>query len=107
MDVCDSFEDAPHALVEVSGLTLMRQPMTTDPTELVHRLSRRRSTPPSRDGAGRNSWHAGIGCRLASTLRLARSALIEQQLTLPFKAPHTMLNVASLGSGAAPRSPGR
>lgn len=33
-----------------------------------------------------------------STLRLARSALIEQQLTLPFGAPHTMLNVAVGGA---------
>lgn len=28
-----------------------------------------------------------------STLKLARAALLEQQLTLPFAAPHTMLNV--------------
>lgn len=51
-----------HALVDgVSGLTLMRQPMTTDPSRAscAPPGHRRRSTPPSSDGAAAcNSWGA-------------------------------------------------
>jgi WS/DGAT/MGAT family acyltransferase len=58
---------------------------------------RRPPKPPS--GGGSNPLRslvkmAGSVMGVApSTLKLARAALLEQQLTLPFVAPHTMLNV--------------
>ena len=42
-----------------------------------------------------------------SMLRLARAALLEQQMTLPFGAPRTMLNIPIGERGGAPRSRGR
>jgi WS/DGAT/MGAT family acyltransferase len=87
-----------HSLIDgVSALRLMQRTLSTDPddTELqaIWSLPRRRhSSSPSR-------WQtlsqlAGSVAALApSTWSLARAALVEQQLTLPFAAPKTMLNV--------------
>lgn len=94
-----------HALVDgVSGLTLMRQPMTTDPIEGKLRTAWSPATQHTaiKRRRGRLQQLGGMLGSVAglapSTLRLARSALIEQQLTLPFGAPHTMLNVAVGGA---------
>lgn len=82
-----------HALVDgVSGLTLMRQPMTTDPIEGKLRTAWSPATQHTaiKRRRGRLQQLGGMLGSVAglapSTLRLARSALIEQQLTLPFGA---------------------
>jgi diacylglycerol O-acyltransferase len=100
-----------HALVDgVSGVTLMRQTMNTDantdadvgafrvpwspvppPTAVDQQplpgISRLRYVG---DLLGSLGSLAGLA---PSTLRLARAALLEQRLTLPFGTPRTMLNV--------------
>ncbi|MGH3960306.1 WS/DGAT/MGAT family O-acyltransferase [Mycobacterium sp.] len=87
-----------HALIDgVSALKLMQRRLSTDPNDpeprAVWTLSRRRHSQR------RSRWQmlvgaAGSVAALApSTLGLVRAALLEQQLTLPFAAPRTMLNV--------------
>ncbi|MGH3634680.1 MAG: WS/DGAT/MGAT family O-acyltransferase, partial [Mycobacterium sp.] len=87
-----------HALVDgVSAMKLMQRTMSTDPNDQEMRAIW--SLPRRRHSASRSRWQvisqlAGSVAALApSTLSLARAALIEQQLTLPFAAPRTMLNV--------------
>jgi diacylglycerol O-acyltransferase / wax synthase len=90
-----------HALVDgVSGLALLQRSLTVGPSDSDFRAPW--SLAPKR--AARNQHRrtrlqnvsgmlgsvAGVG---PSTLRLARAALLEQQLTLPLRAPRTMLNV--------------
>ncbi|QUR70004.1 WS/DGAT/MGAT family O-acyltransferase [Mycobacterium spongiae] len=98
-----------HALVDgVSGLSLMRRSLPADPTDSEVRATwspapKRRDTEPQRAGlrqlGGILGSVAGSAAGLApSTLRLARSALLEQQLTLPFRTPRTMFNVAIGGA---------
>lgn len=84
-----------HALVDgVSGLTLMRQPMTTDPIEGKLRTAWSPATQHTaiKRRRGRLQQLGGMLGSVAglapSTLRLARSALIEQQLTLPSGPAH-------------------
>ncbi len=95
-----------HALIDgVSAVKLMQRTLSTDPhdTEVKAMWSLPRPpkpAAPSEGGsnplnslmklAGSLKGLAGVG---PSTLKLARAALLEQQLTLPFAAPHTMLNV--------------
>ncbi|WP_407685470.1 WS/DGAT/MGAT family O-acyltransferase [Mycobacterium sp. HUMS_1102779] len=90
-----------HSLMDgVSALRLMQRAFTTDPDDDEIRTPwslgpRQRKAPRRRpsllEQAGRT---AGSAFTLApSTLRLARAALLEQQLTLPFRAPRTMFNV--------------
>ncbi|MBV9720818.1 MAG: wax ester/triacylglycerol synthase family O-acyltransferase, partial [Mycobacterium sp.] len=92
-----------HSLMDgVSALRLMQRAFSADPDDdevrVPWNLGRRKSkskeqkTRPSLLGrAGRT---AGSAFALApSTLKLARAALLEQQLTLPFRAPRTMFNV--------------
>lgn len=90
-----------HSLMDgVSALRLMQRAFTTDPDDdeirapwsLGPRQRKALRRRPSLLGqAGRT---AGSAFALApSTLRLARAALLEQQLTLPFRAPRTMFNV--------------
>ncbi|MFC9893354.1 wax ester/triacylglycerol synthase family O-acyltransferase [Nocardia sp. NPDC127579] len=89
-----------HALIDgVAAQRLMQRTLTSDPAEREVRvpwnLPRRPRTPKPESsglgGAARNLLSAGaFGPKLA---RAARSALLEQQLTLPFEAPRTMLNV--------------
>jgi WS/DGAT/MGAT family acyltransferase len=90
-----------HALIDgVSAVKLMQRTMTTDPedTQVKAMWSLRRPPKPPSEG-GSNPLRslvkmAGSVMGVApSTLKLARAALLEQQLTLPFVAPHTMLNV--------------
>jgi len=92
-----------HALVDgVSGMTLMRQSMNTDSDGEFRAPWSPAPAGPNRTPRDRRESNlvekmgdllgsvAGLG---PSTLRLARAAFLEQQLTLPFGAPRTMLNV--------------
>ncbi|AFC41535.1 WS/DGAT/MGAT family O-acyltransferase [Mycobacterium intracellulare] len=88
-----------HALIDgVSAQKLMQRALSTDPDDPEIRAPwslskpKRRSSPSSRLGSVARA--AGSVAALApSTVGLARAALLEQQLTLPFGAPKTMLNV--------------
>ena len=90
-----------HSLMDgVSALRLMQRAFTPDPDDNEVRvpwsLGPRKRTEPRKqpsllERAGRT---AGSALALAtSTLKLARAAVVEQQLTLPFRAPRTMFNV--------------
>jgi diacylglycerol O-acyltransferase / wax synthase len=87
-----------HALIDgVSAVKLMQRTLSTDPHDPEVRAiwnlpRRRRSGGPSRLQTLTQTAKsiAGLG---PSTWSLARAALVEQQLTLPFSAPRTMLNV--------------
>ncbi len=90
-----------HSLMDgVSALRLMQRAFTSDPDDdeirvpwsLGPRKRREPRKPPSL--LARVGSSAGSALALApSTLKLARAALLEQQLTLPFRAPRTMFNV--------------
>ncbi len=87
-----------HALVDgVSALKLMQRSLSTDPHDAAVKavwnlLPRQRPTGRSRLQA--LTQIAGSVATLGvSTVSLARAAVLEQQLTLPFVAPRTMLNV--------------
>ncbi|MFA1704283.1 wax ester/triacylglycerol synthase family O-acyltransferase [Mycobacterium intracellulare] len=88
-----------HALIDgVSAQKLMQRALSTDPDDPEIRAPwslskpKRRSSTSSRLGSLARA--AGSVAALApSTVGLARAALLEQQLTLPFGAPKTMLNV--------------
>jgi diacylglycerol O-acyltransferase / wax synthase len=88
-----------HCLIDgVSVLKLMQRTLSTDPDDselrAIWSLPRRH-----RQSAERSRWQtfrqlAGSVVAFGpSTWSLARAALVEQQLTLPFAAPRTMLNV--------------
>jgi len=90
-----------HSLIDgVSALKLMQRTLSTDPGDpeirAVWSLPRCKKESHS---ASRSPWRtmrqlAGSVAELGpSTWSLARAALVEQQLTLPFAAPRTMLNV--------------
>ncbi|MEU8895326.1 wax ester/triacylglycerol synthase family O-acyltransferase [Nocardia sp. NPDC048505] len=89
-----------HALIDgVAAQRLMQRTLTSDPADREIRVPwnlPRTHRPPRPEssalgGAARNLVSAGtFGPKL---LRAARAALLEQQLTLPFEAPRTMLNV--------------
>lgn len=87
-----------HALIDgVSALKLMQRSLSTDPhdpeVQAIWNLPRRRHS------GGRSRLQAltqvagSVATLGTSTVSLARAALLEQQLTLPFSAPRTMLNV--------------
>jgi len=90
-----------HSLIDgVSALKLMQRTLSTDSddTELqaIWSLPRRRkeSHLPSRSRWQTLTQLAGsVAAFGPSTWSLARAALVEQQLTLPFAAPRTILNV--------------
>ncbi|MFV8319045.1 WS/DGAT/MGAT family O-acyltransferase [Mycobacterium sp. 23] len=94
-----------HALIDgVSAVKLMQRTMSTDPDDshvkAMWNLPRPPRAPkPEAGGSGSNPLSALVKMAgsvvgvAPSTLKLARAALFEQQLTLPFAAPHTMLNV--------------
>jgi diacylglycerol O-acyltransferase len=88
-----------HALVDgVSALRLVQRSLTSDPVDReVHvpwSLPRRRRRAPSHSVLGTLAQTVGSVAALGpSTLSVARAALLEQQLTLPFRAPKTMFNV--------------
>jgi len=96
-----------HALIDgVSAMKLMQRTMSDDPddTEVKAMWNLPRPERPQSDDASDGSSGlssllktagsvAGSVVGLApSTLKLARAALFEQQLTLPFAAPQTMFN---------------
>ncbi|MCV7282122.1 wax ester/triacylglycerol synthase family O-acyltransferase [Mycolicibacterium flavescens] len=91
-----------HSLIDgVSAMKLMQRVLSPDPADTEVRAPW--SLPPRRreGGGGRGpsllqtvGQVAGSVAGLApTTVSLARSALFEQELTLPFRAPKTMLNV--------------
>jgi len=90
-----------HSLMDgVSALRLMQRAFTSDPADDEVRVpwslgKRRREKHKERPSVVRQLGGAvGSTAALApSTLKLARAALLEQQLTLPFRAPRTMFNV--------------
>jgi diacylglycerol O-acyltransferase len=87
-----------HALIDgVSALKLMQRTLSTDPHDPeLHAIW---SLPRRRRASVRSRWQlltqtaGSIAALGPSTVRLTRTALVQQQLTLPFAAPRTMLNV--------------
>lgn len=105
-----------HALIDgVSAMKLAQRTLSADPTTPRCApsgtcLPRPRTRPPSDGSSLLDALFkmAGSVVGLApSTLKLARAALLEQQLTLPFAAPHSMFNVKVGEPAGALRSPGR
>ncbi|HKP43173.1 wax ester/triacylglycerol synthase family O-acyltransferase [Mycobacterium sp.] len=90
-----------HALIDgVSALKLTQRTLSPDPSDTEVRVPwnlppKRRPSPPDDSSLFQTVTRtAGSVAALApSTLSLARAALLEQQLTLPFGAPRTMFNV--------------
>jgi diacylglycerol O-acyltransferase / wax synthase len=90
-----------HSLMDgVSALRLMQRAFASDPDDDAVRvpwgLGPRESTTAKQRSSllEKASGAAGSAFALApSTLKLVRAALLEQQLTLPFRAPRTMFNV--------------
>ncbi|MDC8982262.1 wax ester/triacylglycerol synthase family O-acyltransferase [Mycobacterium marinum] len=91
-----------HALIDgVSAAKLMQRTMSADPSDTEVRAMWNLPRPPRPESSGGGSSLVGSLVKIAgsvaglapSTLKLARAALFEQQLTLPFAAPHTMFNV--------------
>ena len=90
-----------HSLIDgVSAQRLMQRTMTTDPDDDELRVSWALKPRPSKGSGGgvsplRTLTRAAesVAALAPSTLSLARAALLEQQLTLPFRAPKTMFNV--------------
>ncbi|OBF55143.1 diacylglycerol O-acyltransferase [Mycobacterium sp. 852002-50816_SCH5313054-b] len=88
-----------HALIDgVSAQKLMQRALSNDPEDPEIRAPwslakpKRKPSPTSRVGSLLRT--AGSVAALGpSTVTLARAALFEQQVTLPFGAPRTMLNV--------------
>lgn len=88
-----------HALIDgVSAQKLMQRALSTDPDDTEMRAPwslpkpKRKASPAS---PLRSALQAAgsIAALAPSSISLARAALFEQQLTLPFGAPRTMLNV--------------
>ncbi|WP_117387720.1 WS/DGAT/MGAT family O-acyltransferase [Mycobacterium marinum] len=91
-----------HALIDgVSAAKLMQRTMSADSSDTEVRAMWNLPRPPRPESNAGGSSLVGSLVKMAgsvaglapSTLKLARAALFEQQLTLPFAAPHTMFNV--------------
>jgi diacylglycerol O-acyltransferase / wax synthase len=90
-----------HALIDgVSALKLTQRSLSTDPDDTEVRVPWNLPAKPPSSGPEHPSLlrtltrTAGSVAALApSTVSLARAALLEQRLTLPFGAPRTMFNV--------------
>jgi diacylglycerol O-acyltransferase / wax synthase len=88
-----------HALIDgVSSLKLMQRALSKDPDEHELRAiwslpKRKRKSSPSSPLSSLVNMAGSIAALGPSTVKLARAAFFEQQLTLPFGAPRTMLNV--------------
>ena len=89
-----------HSLMDgMSALRLVQRAFTSDPDDDDVRVPwslgpRKRSERKQTSLFERIGRTAGSALGLApSTLKLARAALLEQQLTLPFRAPRSMFNV--------------
>ncbi len=88
-----------HALMDgVTAVKLMQRTLSADPDDTEVRAMWNLPRRPRRQSSG--SFSLGSLAKMAgsvvglapSTLKLAYAALFEQQLTLPFAAPHTMFN---------------
>ena len=88
-----------HSLIDgVSALKLMQRAMSDDPDDPEVRATwsvpkRKRKSQPSSPLSSLMRTAGSIAALAPSTVSLARAVLFEQQLTLPFGAPRTMLNV--------------
>ncbi|MDD4865879.1 MAG: wax ester/triacylglycerol synthase family O-acyltransferase [Mycobacterium sp.] len=89
-----------HSLMDgVSALRLMQRAFSADPADDQVRVPWNvgpRKSSHRRKASLRQRVARAAGSALAlapSTLKLTRAALLEQQLTLPFRAPRTMFNV--------------
>jgi WS/DGAT/MGAT family acyltransferase len=89
-----------HALIDgISAMKLMQRTLSVDPDDREVRAMwslPRRPRPKSGGSSPLGSLVKAAGSVAAlapSTVKLARAALIEQQLTLPMAAPRTMFNV--------------
>lgn len=91
-----------HALLDgISAQRLTIRSMTTDPDDREVRVPwtlgpKRRTKGPEESRSTLQSLTGAVGSLASlapSTLSVARAALLEQQLTLPFRAPKTMFNV--------------
>jgi diacylglycerol O-acyltransferase / wax synthase len=88
-----------HALIDgVSALRLTQRALSNDPDDPEIRAiwslpKRKRKSNPSPRLSSLMRTAGSIAALAPSTVSLARAVLFEQQLTLPFRAPRTMLNV--------------
>jgi diacylglycerol O-acyltransferase / wax synthase len=87
-----------HSLIDgVSALRLMQRTLSPDPDntdmQAIWDLPRRRREAKKSKRPGLSDLVGAVGTYTSSTFSLARAALLEQQLTLPFAAPRTMFNV--------------
>jgi diacylglycerol O-acyltransferase / wax synthase len=88
-----------HALIDgVSALKLMQRALSNDPDDdelrAIWSLPKpKRKSSPSSPLSSLVNTAGSIAALAPSTVKLARAAFFEQQLTLPFGAPRTMLNV--------------
>jgi diacylglycerol O-acyltransferase / wax synthase len=89
-----------HSLIDgVSALRLVQRALTPDPADRQVRVPwslpprRRRKAQPPSVVETLNRTAGSVAALAPSTLSLVRSGLLEQQLTLPFRAPKTMFNV--------------
>lgn len=88
-----------HALIDgVSALKLMQRSLSPDPDDREIRApwglrKPKRKPVPSSPLSSLKRTVGGVAALAPSTVSLARAALFEQRVTLPFGAPRTMLNV--------------
>ncbi len=88
-----------HALIDgVSAQKLMQRALSSDPDDPEIRApwslpKRKRKFSPFSPLSSLMHAAGSLAALAPSTVSLARAALLEQQLTLPFGAPRTMLNV--------------
>ncbi len=89
-----------HSLIDgVSALKLMQRALSADPDDTEIRAPwslrkpKRKPAPTSSRLSSLMHTAGSLAALAPSTVSLARAALFEQQLTLPFGAPRTMLNV--------------
>jgi diacylglycerol O-acyltransferase / wax synthase len=98
-----------HSLIDgVSAQQLMQRTMSPDPNDKEGRVMwELKPRLDKESGGGTSPLQAltgavgSIAALAPSTLSLVRAALLEQQLTLPFKAPKTMFNVRIGGARRA------
>ncbi len=90
-----------HALIDgVSAMRIMRRALATDPDDAAARIMWGTNGRPSGGGRPRPSRFGevikiaeSIAAFAPSAVFLAQKGLLEEQLTLPFGAPRTILNV--------------
>jgi diacylglycerol O-acyltransferase len=89
-----------HALIDgVSAAKLIQRALSTRPDDTEIRIPWNLPRKPRASAPDESALHkitramGSVAALAPSTLSLARAALLEQQLTLPFGAPKTMFNV--------------